>query len=133
MNREDRYDFLAELLPEFEEWFDLLTDFRAGGYRVLGDLICDIDDENTTTERKRLHRDTDSPAFTAMMDAYENKPYSQSYREAVAEVCRKLLTKIIKPRLAVRYVVALGKRNLLWDLLPGQIEKEARRWTPDDQ
>lgn len=133
MCREDRLDFLTELLPEYEEWFDLLTDFRAGGYRVLGDLICDVDDENTATERKRLHRETDSPAFTAMMDGYENKPYSQSYRETVAEVCRKLLTKIVKSRLAVRYVVALGRRNLLWDLLPEQIEKEARRWTPDDQ
>ena len=133
MSREDRYDFLSELLPEFEEWYDLLTDFRVGGYRVLGDLICDIDDENTATERKRLHREADSPAFTAMMDAYENKPYSQSYREAVAEVCRKMLTKLVKPKLAVRYVVALGKRNLLWALLPEQIEKEARRWTPDDQ
>ncbi len=133
MSREDRLDFLSELLPEFEEWFDLLTDFRAGGYRVLGDLICDIDDENTATERKRLHREADSPAFTAMMDGYEDKPYSQGYREAVAEVCRKLLTKLVKPRLAVRYVVALGRRNLLWDMLPEQIEKEARRWTPDDQ
>ena len=133
MSRDNRLDFLSELLPEFEEWFDLLTDFRVGGYRVLGDLICDIDDENTATKRKRLHRDMDSPAFTAMMDGYENKPYSQNYREAVAEVCRKVLTKIVKPRLAVRYVVALGKRNLLWDLLPEQIEKEARRWTPDDQ
>ena len=67
-----------------------------------------------------------------MMDGYANKPYSQSYREAVAEVCRKLLTNIVKPKLAVRYVVTLGKQNLLWDLLPEQIEKEARRWTPDD-
>ena len=93
MGREDRYDFLTELLPEFEEWFDLLTDFRAGGYRILGDLVCDIDDENNATERKRLHREADSPAFSAMMDGYENKPYSQSYREAVAEVCRKPRTR----------------------------------------
>ena len=127
MSREDRLVFLAELLPEYEEWYELLSDFRAGGYRVLGDLICDIDAENSATERKRLHRESDSAAFTAMMDAYEYKLYAQSYREAVSMVCRELLDKIVNPRLAVRYIVALGKRNLLWDLVPEQIEKEALR------
>lgn len=28
------------------EYYDLLSDFRHGGFRVLGDLVCDIDDEN---------------------------------------------------------------------------------------
>ena len=34
-----------------------------------------------------------------------------------------LLNKIIRPSLAVPYIVALGKRNLLWDLLPDHIEE----------
>ena len=58
-----------------------------------------------------------------MMQAYINKPFSLTYREAVAAECQKLLDKIIKPSLAVRYVVALGKRNLLWDLLIDRIEE----------
>ena len=37
--------------------------------------------------------------------------------------CRELLTAIARPTLAVRYVVALGRRDLLWDLLPEHIEK----------
>ena len=37
--------------------------------------------------------------------------------------CRELLTTIVRPTLAVRYVVALGRRDLLWELLPGYIEK----------
>ena len=37
--------------------------------------------------------------------------------------CRELLTAIVRPTLAVRYVVALGRRDLLWDLLPEYIEK----------
>ena len=41
----------------------------------------------------------------------------------VSKVCRKLLDKIVRPSLAVPYVVALGKRNLLWDLLPDHIEE----------
>lgn len=117
MDRETRLDFLSDLLPEYVEYFDLLSDFRFGGYRILGDLICDIDDENSAEERKQLHRETDSEAFTEMMNAYINKTFSQNYREAVADTCRKRLDKIVKPKFAVQYVVALGKRKLLWVFL----------------
>lgn len=36
--------------------------------------------------------------------------------------CRELLEDIVKPIMAVRYVVALGKRDLLWDLLLDVLE-----------
>ena len=88
MDWDSRLDFLSEFLPEFEDYYNLLADFRFGGYRVLGDLICDIDDENNATERKKLLRSNDS------------------------------MDKIIKPKKAVPYVVALEKRDLLWELLP---------------
>ena len=121
MDRDSRLDFLSELLPEFEEYYNLLADFRFGGYRVLGDLICDIDDENNATERRKLLRSNDSKEFTEMMQAYLIKSYAQSYRQAVAVACRALMDKIIKPKKAVLYVVALGKRDLLWELLPEAI------------
>ena len=56
-----------------------------------------------------------------MMEAYQEKAASQSYRDAVSAKCRELLEKIVKPVTAVRYVVALGKRGLLWELLPDAI------------
>ena len=118
MDKDSRIDFLSEHLPEFEEYYDLLSDFRFGGYRVIGDLICDIDDENNATERKKLLRSNDSKEFTEMMQAYLNKSHAQSYRQAVAVACRALMDKIIKPKKAVPYVVALEKRDLLWELLP---------------
>ena len=121
MDKDSRIDFLSEHLPEFEEYYDLLSDFRFGGYRVIGDLICDIDDENNATERKKLLRSNDSKEFTEMMQAYLNKPQAQSYRQAVAAACRALMDKIIKPKKAVPYVVALGKRDLLWELLPDAV------------
>ena len=128
MDREARMEFLRDQLPEYEEFFPLLSDFRHSGFRVLGDLICDVDDENNATERKRLHRPTDSAAFAEMMQAYINKPQSQSYREAVSAVCRRRLDRIVEPHFAVFYVVALGKRNLLWDLLPDAVEKNVKRY-----
>ena len=125
MDENQRETFLLEQLPEsaFVEYYDLLEDFRFGGYRVLGDLICDIDDENTAKDRKRLFRETDSQSFSAMMRAYTEKRPSQSYREVVSAKCQELLEKISRPTMAVRYVVALGKRDLLWELLPDQIVK----------
>ena len=53
-----------------------------------------------------------------MMQSYLNKSHAQSYRQAVAVACRALMDKIIKPKKAAPYVVALGKRDLLWELLP---------------
>ena len=128
MGRAARLEFLHERLPEFEELFPLLSDFRFSGYRILGDLICDVDDENRATERKHLHRPKDSPAFSEIMQAYIDKPQSQNYREAVSRVCRKRLDAIVKPHFAVFYVVALGKRHLLWDPLPDAIEENVKRY-----
>ena len=125
LDADSREAFLCEWLPEpeFAEYYDLFSDFRFGGYRILGDLICDIDDENNAADRKQLIRGKDSDAFRQMMQAYMNKPFSLNYKQATAAECRKLLDKIVRPNLAVQYMVALGKRNLLWDLLIDCIEK----------
>lgn len=123
MDEDARERFLREWLPEFEDVYDLLTDFRFGGYRILGDIVCDMEDENTSREKKLLFRENDSKAFTSMMRAFADKSASRSYRDAVTAKCRELLTTIVRPTLAVRYVVALGRRDLLWDLLPEYIEK----------
>ena len=128
MDEAERERFLLEQLPEteFAAHYDLLSDFRFGGFRVLGDLVCDIDDENTAQDRKHLLRATDSPSFIAMMQAFIDQLFA-NYRETVAVRCRKLLDRIVRPSLAVRYVVAVGKRDLLWDLLIDQIEKNVLR------
>ena len=123
MDEDARERFLREWLPEFDDIYDLLTDFRFGGYRILGDIVCDMEDENTGREKKQLFRESDSEAFTAMMRAFADKSASRSYRDAVTAKCRELLTAIVRPALAVRYVVALGRRDLLWELLPEYIEK----------
>ena len=123
MDEDARERFLREWLPEFEDVYDLLTDFRFGGYRILGDIVCDMEEENTGRAKKQLFRESDSEAFSAMMRAFADKSASRSYRDAVTAKCRELLTAIVRPTLAVRYMVALGRRDLLWDLLPEYIEK----------
>ena len=125
MKEAQREAFLLRWLPgeEFEEWYDLLTDFRYYGFRVLGDVVGDIDDANTGSDRKQLHRVGDSEAFAAMMQAYIDHPRAKYYRDAVARECRNLLKDIVNLNQAVRYIVSLGKRDLLWELVPELIEK----------
>jgi hypothetical protein len=122
LTEEQRIQFLLTWLPEFESLFDLLSDFRGGGYRVLSDLLCDILQENEQQKKRQLHRPGDSQVFDDLMKAYLSKRNSQHYREAVSTRCRQLLNEILRPQMAVRYVEALGKRNLLWDLLLDVLE-----------
>lgn len=125
--KEQRDDLLAEWIPELERYYPLFSDFRFGGYRVLIDLIADIDDENNLTDRKRLIRDGDPPDFIQLMEAFLNKNVNVYYRDAVAGECRKLIEAIMKPDEAVKYIVAMDKRKVLFDLLLDRIEKHVRR------
>lgn len=89
---------------------------------MLSNLLCDILQENEQQTKRQLHRPGDSPVFDDLMEAYLTKRNSQHYREAVSTRCRKLLNEMVRPQIAVRYVEALGKRNLLWDLLLDVLE-----------
>lgn len=122
LDGEGRERFLMTWVPEFRFLFDFFSDFRCGGYRVLGDLLSDIAEENSAEDRKQMIHPGDSPAFGELMRAYLEKRASQNYRDAVSARCRELLEDIVKPIMAVRYVVALGKRDLLWDLLLDVLE-----------
>ena len=86
-------------------------------------MVGDIDDANPGSDRKQLHRVGDSEAFAAMMQAYIDHPRAKYYRDAVARECRNLMKEIVNLNLAVKYIVALGKRDLLWELVPELIEK----------
>lgn len=57
MDTEQRESFLQQYLPEeeFVDYYDLLTDFRSSGYRILGDLICDCMDAYHLEKQQKLH------------------------------------------------------------------------------
>ncbi len=61
------------------------------------------------------------------MEAYLQKTVNVYYREAVANECRKLIETIVKADEAVKYLVAMGKRKALFDLLLDRLEKHVRR------
>ena len=125
MEKEERYDFVNRHFPDsdFRWYFDLLCDFRHGGYRLLGDLICDIDDENKSEKRKKLFKDGDSHELVYMLNGYLNKPPAESFREAVTRTCLELIENKMKPSDAVQYAIALGNRKFMWDVLCDYVEE----------
>ena len=124
MKPEERLSFLQEYLPEeaFRAYDGLFSDFRMGGYRVLGDIICDIDDANRQADKAKLHYKHDTPKMTAMIDAYNNRIPGTDYREAVAEACRICLAKITPPFQAIRYAEAMDRRDFIFDVLLEEAE-----------
>lgn len=128
MPEADREMFLSQYLPEdFVDFYDLLTDFRCSGYRLLGDLVCDCMDAYRLEAQRQLHSDQDSAAMTAMLDAYLTRATSIDYKTAVATACRKLLEEIIKPSEAVKYAVAIKDKDFLWDILYDKIYDHVKK------
>ena len=129
LRREQREELLSGMLPEymFEEYIALLCDFRCGGFKLLADILLDIDEENTGSDRKRYIRQEDSNTFVLMMRAYLDKPFSRSAKDAVSAKCRELLEQYINPGYAVRYFAALGRRRQMFDILPDKIEENVIR------
>ena len=120
----ERLSFLHEYLPEeaFRAYDGLLSDFRMGGYRVFGDIICDIDDTNRLADKSKLHYKNDTPEMTAMIDAYHTRLPGVDYREAVAAACRLCLAKITPPFQAIRYAEAMDRRDFIFDVLLEEAE-----------
>ena len=124
MKPEERLSFLQEYLPEkaFRAYDGLFSDFRMGGYRVFGAIICDIDDANRLADKSKLHYKNDTPEMTAMIDAYNNRIPGTDYREAVAETCRVCIARITPPFQAIRYAEAMNRRDFIFDVLLEQAE-----------
>ena len=124
MKPDARLSFLQEYLPEeaFRAYDGLFSDFRMGGYRVLGDIICDIDDANRLADKSKLHYKNDTPEMTAMIDAYHSRLPGVDYREAVSAACRLCLAKITPPFQAIRYAEAMDRRDFIFDVLLEEAE-----------
>lgn len=121
MSMKEREAFLQQYLPEeeFQNHYDLLTDFRSSGYRILGDLVCDCMNAYRLEKRQQLYSVQDSAAMTAMLEAYLHR--SGDYKEAVRNECRKQLERIVNPSEAVKYAVALKDSTFLWNILYDKI------------
>ena len=124
---EEREDMLSEWLPELGDYYEIFSDFRECGCKLLWDLVADIDDENTQSEDKQCFRKNDSEQVRTLMTAYIEKPADAYFRDAVRDKCRELLEQFVSPGDAVIYFEALGKRGEMFELVLDRILEHARR------
>ena len=128
-SRSARERFLLCVIPydKQAEYTDVFADFRKGGYRVLGDIICDMDDRYRREEMKKgaIHRTTDSALMKHIMSGYE-KSMSWDYQDLAASRVREYLNRSgVSPDTALQCAVALGKRGFVFDVLLDRVEANA--------
>jgi len=124
--KEDRLLALYEIFPNRPpECRDLLCDFRCGGYRVLGDILMDLNEQYRTAairKHKGIRKD-DTEQMRSMMQSAVDSP---DYREQLIRNCvhvihpidRREADKIIPMDMAVMCAEALGKRSFILEVLP---------------
>lgn len=104
---------------------DVLCDFRCGGYRVLGDILMDLEAQYRTAaiwKHKGIRRDDTEQMRRMMQRAVD----SQDYRNQLIKNCVTVLypsdrrdeDKIIPLKTAVMCAEALGKRSFILEVLP---------------
>lgn len=129
MDERPRAYFLLGVLPYNADpkYMELFADFRFGGCRVLGDILCDLDDMYRAEESRRfaLHRRQDSAPLQYMMDGYERG--GGDYKELITKRCRQYINLKLKPDIALMCAIALGKRSFAFDVLLDRIEPNAAK------
>ena len=127
MNEKQRAYFLLGVLPynANPKYTELFADFRFGGCRLLGDILCDLDDMYRTEESRKyaLHRREDSAPLQYMLDGYGHG--RGDYKGQIAKRCRQYINLKIKPDTALKCAIALGKRGFAFDVLLDRIEPNA--------
>ena len=104
----------------------ILTDFRCGGYRIFGDIICDYDDffRNRGVRQERMRREDDSADLRALLDG-NDLLYRSNYKEEVRHRCRERIRDRMDANLALRCAIALGKRKFALDVLDREVYENA--------
>lgn len=130
MPPEERERFLGLCLPYGtpQQYHNLFADFRHGGYRIFGDIICDLDDAFTAEESKkqRLHRKGDSAVLKHLINGYEHMR-SVEYTVVVANKCRQYINLKINVDTALKCAIARGNRKFAFEVLLDRIEPNAEK------
>ena len=120
---EERQTVIYAILPCMvsEAYRDLFCDFRHNGYRILGNIICDLDDMYRKLEKeKNIVRKTDSKDLAAMLSGVME---SNDYKQAVIRNCIKVLNppgrkENFDTLEGCKCAIALGKREFAMEVMP---------------
>ena len=119
------YTILGSHLPPTKE---ILCDFRSGGYRLLGDILMDLDEQNQDTAMRKFKgilKDDTAQMKSMMRGVME----SQDYRQTLIRNCKNIICPTIRHYSgevleqidwddAVMCAEALGKRDFTLEVLP---------------
>lgn len=102
---------------------DLFCDFSESGYRILGDIICDIDDMYRAMGLRKnlLHQKRDSMQMKLMLAGISQ---SGDYKAQIIRNCINIIRPLDRKKTALDYTavvkcaVALGKRQFALEILP---------------
>ncbi|MBQ3262675.1 MAG: hypothetical protein IJH52_05835 [Oscillospiraceae bacterium] len=111
---------IGEHLRNIYRFEELFCDFRCGGYRVLGDLICDWDDylQREGIENHLIYKDDGEDLQHLLYDADRKR----DIQEYLISQCSSLLGKAnLTNNEDVKCAAALGKRRFILEVMPGAI------------
>ena len=112
------------------DYRELFCDFRHSGYRILGDIICDLDDMYRAKEiADHIKRQDDGKDMNALL-SHSNQ--TGDYRKTVVSNCIKLMTSHIKGaekfdlNEVLKCAVALGERQFALEFMPVTVLENCR-------
>ena len=112
------------------DYLDVFCDFRNGGYRIVGDIICDLDDMHRKMgiQKNFAKQKGDSKDLQTLLMGITT---STDYKEQIIRNCLNIIRPINgKNRLdyteVVKCAVALGKRQFALEVLPIFVLEQTR-------
>jgi hypothetical protein len=113
------------------DYRELFCDFRHSGYRILGDIICDLDDMYRAKEiADHVKRQDDNADLNALLSGTKD---SGDYRQRVIKNCMTLLNSHIKEaehldlNEVLKCAAALGERQFALEVMPSVVLENCRR------
>ena len=110
---------------------DLFCDFRCGGYRILGDIICDLDEMYRTSGiSDNLIRKDDSDELQMLLTGIE---HSGDYKQILIRNCMFLFVPNTKEdenldlNEVLKCMIALGERQFALEVMPSVVLDNCRR------
>ena len=107
------------------DYLDVLCDFSHGGYRIVGDIICDLDDmhRNKGIKSSLTKQKGDSKELQAMLMGIER---ADDYKEHIIRNCINVIYPPSRRGAlnfddVVKCAVALGKRQFALEVLPSTV------------
>ena len=125
---DEREKVISTLFTSYKvyKFIEVFCDFSEGGYRILGDIVCDIDDMHRVISLKKnlLNQKNDTKQMKAMLTGAGS---AGDYKSIIKRNCINVFQPFGKNAEkidfydAVKYAVALGKRAFVLEVFPNAV------------